>query len=170
MAILASPTTGHSATLLVLHDPVEFVGLASTVTDRATCVASRTCAVPSPVIQTGVTMAVADSRAQTASARTMIRLRFPMSKWYYEKRTIAWCTFNWHSWPMNAYQTKKARLIAASLMLAAMQSETPLSSLPALAASMSHRQWVSVSLAAGVPVADQPARVMVLALLTQVAA
>lgn len=63
------------------------------------------------------------------------------------------------------YQIHKARLIAAVLLMAAAQSETPMSNLAQLAARMSERQWVSISLAAGVPVADTRARIMVVALL-----
>lgn len=66
---------------------------------------------------------------------------------------------------MNSYQKSKAKRIAAVLLLAAAQSSISISELPALAARMSHKQWVSVSLQAGVPVAEQPARIFTIALL-----
>lgn len=66
---------------------------------------------------------------------------------------------------MNRYQQSKARLIAAVLLMAAAQGNTPMSQLAPLAARMSERQWTSVSFAAGVPVVDVPARVLVIALL-----
>ncbi len=69
----------------------------------------------------------------------------------------------------NKYQTRKAKLIAGTLLLAAVQSDTPLAQLPLLAARMSHTQWVTVSLQSGVPVADHSARVMVVALLANLA-
>lgn len=70
---------------------------------------------------------------------------------------------------MNSYQKAKAKRIAAVLVLAAASSSISLSELPALAASMTHKQWVSVSLQAGVPVAEQPARIMTIALLQRLA-
>ena len=71
---------------------------------------------------------------------------------------------------MNTYQRRKARLIASTLMLAAIQSDTPIKDLPAMAAAMNHRQWITVSLAAGVPVAQHPARVLTISILIQVSA
>lgn len=70
---------------------------------------------------------------------------------------------------MNSYQKAKAKRIAAVLVLAAASSSISLSELPALTASMTHKQWVSVSLQAGVPVAEQPARIMTIALLQRLA-
>jgi hypothetical protein len=70
---------------------------------------------------------------------------------------------------MNAYQRRKARLIAAVLILAAAQSETPMTQLAQLAARMDERQWISVSLAARVPVADLPARALTVAYLLRLA-
>lgn len=66
---------------------------------------------------------------------------------------------------MNRYQKRKAWLIAAALLIAAAQSDTPIALLPRLAAAMDERQWISVSLAAGVAVADTPARILVVAIL-----
>lgn len=66
---------------------------------------------------------------------------------------------------MNSYQRNKAKRIAAVLLLAAAQSSISISELPALAARMSHEQWVSVSLQAGVPVAEKSARIFTIALL-----
>lgn len=66
---------------------------------------------------------------------------------------------------MNGYQRRKARLIAGSIIQAACQMEEPLSQLPATVARFTHRQWISVSLAAGVPVAEEPCRKLVVALL-----
>ncbi len=67
----------------------------------------------------------------------------------------------------NAYQRRKARLIAAVLVqaAAAMPFPVPMTALGELAARMTHRQWVTVSLQAGVAVAEQPARVLVIAYL-----
>jgi len=65
----------------------------------------------------------------------------------------------------NSYQKSKAKKIAAVLLIAAAQSDTPMADLATLAASMSEREWTSVSLAAGVAVADHPARVFTIAIL-----
>ena len=70
---------------------------------------------------------------------------------------------------MNSYQKRKAKRIAAVLVLAAVASETSLAELPTLAARMSHREWVTVSLQAGVAVAEQPARIFTIALLQTLA-
>ena len=70
---------------------------------------------------------------------------------------------------MNSYQRRKARLIAGTLLLAAIASEIPTSQLPVLVAKMSHREWVTVSLQAGVPVAEHAARVLVVAYLQRLA-
>jgi hypothetical protein len=69
---------------------------------------------------------------------------------------------------MNRYQLRKARAIAGVLVLAAakMPFPVPMTMLPQLAARMTHEQWVSVSLAAGVPVADHAAKVLTVALLS----
>ena len=68
------------------------------------------------------------------------------------------------------YQARKARLIAAALLLGAIQSDAPLSNLPQLAAHMSESQWRSISFAAGQSVLDVPARIMAIAILTQAGA
>ena len=70
---------------------------------------------------------------------------------------------------MNRYQMRKAKLIAATLILAAAQTDVPMTQLAHLAAAMDHRQWISVSLQAGVAVADTPCRVLVVALLGRLA-
>lgn len=66
---------------------------------------------------------------------------------------------------MNAYQRRKARSIAAVLLLAATQTDIPFSQLALLASRMSHREWVTVSLQAGVAVADDAAKALVVAML-----
>lgn len=66
----------------------------------------------------------------------------------------------------NSYQKAKAKKIAAALVLAAAaSSQVSMSELPELAARMSHSQWATVSLQAGVPVADAPAKAYTVALL-----
>lgn len=65
----------------------------------------------------------------------------------------------------NRYQGRKAKLIAGTLVLAAAQSDTPMSNLATLAAHMSESQWRTVSFQAGVPVADVPCRVLCIAML-----
>lgn len=66
----------------------------------------------------------------------------------------------------NSYQRAKAKKIAAVLVMAAAASSAiSMSELPELAARMSHREWVTVSLQAGVPVADAPAKAYTVALL-----
>lgn len=70
---------------------------------------------------------------------------------------------------MNAYQRRKARAIAGVLLLAAAASDTPMSQLAQLAAKMSHREWITVSLQAGVPVADHAAKVFTIAYLMRLA-
>lgn len=70
-----------------------------------------------------------------------------------------------HNGFMNSYQIKKAKALAGVLVLAAAASNTPMSQLPELAARMTHRQWITVSMEAGVPVADHAAKAMTIALL-----
>lgn len=71
---------------------------------------------------------------------------------------------------MNRYQMRKAKLIAATMVLAAAQStDVPMAQLSFLASIMSESEWRTVSFAAGVAVADQQARVMVVALLGRLA-
>ena len=70
---------------------------------------------------------------------------------------------------MNRYQLRKARAIAGVLVIAAAASDTPMSLLPVLAARMSHEEWITVSLQAGVPVADHAAKVLTVALLGNLA-
>lgn len=68
----------------------------------------------------------------------------------------------------NKYQQKKAKALAGVLILAAAASDTPMSQLPELAARMSHRQWITVSMEAGVPVADHAAKVYCIGLLLDI--
>ena len=70
---------------------------------------------------------------------------------------------------MNSYQRRKARNIAAVLLLAAAQSDTPFSSLPELISRMDDAQWRTISLQAGVPVADVQCRTLVVAQLISLA-
>lgn len=70
----------------------------------------------------------------------------------------------------SSYQIAKARSIAGTLVRAAAESDTPMSQLATLAARMTHQQWVSVSLNAGVPVAEERCRVLVIAFLERLAA
>ena len=72
--------------------------------------------------------------------------------------------------PRNRYQERKAKILAGSLLQAAIAADVPLSNLPRMAASMTHAQWVSLSLANGLPVATRPARIFTIALLQKVAA
>ena len=69
----------------------------------------------------------------------------------------------------NGYQIRKAKAIAGVLILAAASSDTPMSQLAQLAAQMSHRQWVTVSLQAGVAVADHAAKMLTVAYLEKLA-
>lgn len=65
----------------------------------------------------------------------------------------------------NGYQKRKAKLIAGTLVLAAVANDTPFTKLADLAARMSEAQWRTVSFQAGVAVADKPARVLCVAML-----
>lgn len=66
------------------------------------------------------------------------------------------------------YQRSKARAIAASLILAACESETlSMKDLPELAAHFDEATWRTVSFNAGEAVADLPARVLTLAYLAK---
>ena len=57
---------------------------------------------------------------------------------------------------MNRYQARKAKLIAATMVLAAAQStDVPMAQLSFLASIMSESEWRTVSFAAGVAVADR---------------
>ena len=70
----------------------------------------------------------------------------------------------------NRYQARKARLVAAAILAACCQSDDLfLCDLPRLAAHFGEREWVTVSLAAGVPVVDTQARAAVVALLSSLA-
>ncbi len=69
---------------------------------------------------------------------------------------------------LNAYQTKKARAIAAVLISAALASDTSLFEAALLASRMNEEQWRSISFAAGVPVADKAARLLTVAYLLEV--
>jgi hypothetical protein len=71
----------------------------------------------------------------------------------------------------NRYQIRKARAIAGVLVLAAakMPFPVPMTMLAELCARMNHEQWVTVSLQAGVPVADHAAKVLTIALLGNLA-
>lgn len=66
---------------------------------------------------------------------------------------------------VNKYQMKKARLIAAALLIAACQSDTPQANLSRLVARADEGQWTSLSFAAGVSVADVPCRALVITIL-----
>lgn len=66
---------------------------------------------------------------------------------------------------MNSYQRRKARMIAASILSAACQSDTPIGNLPRMLVTLDERAWVSVSLAAGQSVADTQCRALVVAIL-----
>jgi hypothetical protein len=91
-----------------------------------------------------------------------------MGKWYYEISTIAPRTFKSQNRVMpNGYQKRKAKRIAGVLMLAAAASDTPMSQLALLASRMDQRQWITVSLQAGVAVADHAARVLIVAYLSR---
>lgn len=70
---------------------------------------------------------------------------------------------------MDRYQLRKARTIAGHLVLAAAVSDTPMSQLALLASRMSEREWISISLAVGVAVADHLARILTIALLGKLA-
>lgn len=71
---------------------------------------------------------------------------------------------------MNRYQMRKAKLIAATMVLAAAQSENvPMTQLALLASRMDEAQWRGVSFQAGVSVADTPCKVLVVALLGRLA-
>lgn len=70
----------------------------------------------------------------------------------------------------NRYQKAKARMIAAVLIRAAAESQTPLAILPSLAASMTESQWRTVAFQAQQPVADQQAKALTVAYLLKVAA
>jgi hypothetical protein len=69
----------------------------------------------------------------------------------------------------NRYQMNKARALAGVLVLCAAQSDTPMSQLALLASRMTHENWITVSLQAGVPVADHAAKVLTIALLGNLA-
>jgi hypothetical protein len=65
---------------------------------------------------------------------------------------------------------RKAKLIAATMVLAAAQSENvPMTQLALLASRMDEAQWRGVSFQAGVSVADTPCKVLVVALLGRLA-
>ena len=66
---------------------------------------------------------------------------------------------------MNSYQKRKAKLVAATLLMACCASTMPLTDLPRAAAAMNEAQWRAVSFNAGVPVLDTDARVLVVAIL-----
>jgi hypothetical protein len=68
----------------------------------------------------------------------------------------------------NSYQRAKARKIAAVLIQAAAQSDTPFSQLPGLAARMSEDQWRTVAFQAGQSVADKAARVFTIGILLSI--
>jgi hypothetical protein len=71
----------------------------------------------------------------------------------------------------SGYQRRKAKQLAGVLILAAaaMPFPLPMTQLAELAARMSHREWVTVSLQAGVPVAEHAARVLTIAYLARLA-
>ncbi len=63
---------------------------------------------------------------------------------------------------MNGYQKAKAKKIAALLLDCAKQSGTSRFQTAKLVSLMSEDQWRTVALTAGVPVADIPAKLLVL--------
>ena len=71
----------------------------------------------------------------------------------------------------NSYQRRKARAMAGVLILGAatMPFPVPMTALAELAARMDERQWITVSLQAGVAVSDLPARVLTIAYLARLA-
>ena len=69
----------------------------------------------------------------------------------------------------NRYQMRKAKLIAATMVLAAAQTDVPMTQLALLASRMDEAQWRGVSFQAGVSVADTPCKVLVVALLGRLA-
>lgn len=66
---------------------------------------------------------------------------------------------------MNRYQRRKARALAAVLMLAAVSADVCYSEAATLAARMTQDQWRTVSMVAGVPVADKGAQTLAVAYL-----
>ena len=65
----------------------------------------------------------------------------------------------------NSYQRRKARMIAATILRAAAQSDTPMGNLPRMLVTLDERAWVTLSLAAGQSIADTHCRAMVVAIL-----
>lgn len=65
----------------------------------------------------------------------------------------------------NAYQQRKARTVASSLLRAACEADYLTHQLAETVAGFSDAQWRSVSFANGLPVLDTPARVFCVALL-----
>jgi len=60
--------------------------------------------------------------------------------------------------------------MAATFMLAACASDTPLANLPLLAARMNDEQWRTVAFQVGQPVPDHAAKVLTVALLAHLSA
>jgi hypothetical protein len=65
----------------------------------------------------------------------------------------------------NRRQIRAARLIVATLLLAACASDTPISTLPRLIARADFDQWRGIAFNAGVPVPDEGVKLATIALL-----
>lgn len=68
----------------------------------------------------------------------------------------------------NSYQKRKARMLAAVLISASCASTVTLAELPELAANLTHREWISVAMQAGVAVPDSRAKALTVAYLLSV--
>jgi hypothetical protein len=66
---------------------------------------------------------------------------------------------------VNRRQIRAARLIVATLILAACASDTPISTLPRLMASATFDHWRTIAFQAGVPVPDEGVKKATIALL-----
>lgn len=69
---------------------------------------------------------------------------------------------------MNRYQNRKARQMAAVLMVAAVAADVCYFEAGMLADRMTEDQWRTVAFTAGVPVADRAAQTLTIAYLLQV--
>jgi hypothetical protein len=79
------------------------------------------------------------------------------------KSTIASYTFQSHNRLMNGYQKAKARKIVKLLLSCSEQAGVTRFQLSKMVSIMSEAQWRTVVFTAGVPVADIPAKRIVLA-------
>ena len=66
---------------------------------------------------------------------------------------------------INRRQIRAARLIVATLLLAACASDTPIATLPRLMARADFAQWRTIAFTAGVPVPDEGVKRSTIALL-----